>query len=189
MEKVSVFIKIRVLFWPEISAYGVFFNFDNERMRPLNTQVPPPPPPPRDYGLDPCALDSLFGCTDHYYTVIFYSPCGRTILDTRVSFKTWIKYSSYGFLVEVVGPCTLPKTWMIKRLSLIFKSWVLTFCQKKRDTARYVRRGCHINSKYYSNRLIDWFYLGIKMYMYNTLLKFGISFFRQIHAILWLIRD
>ena len=34
MKKVSVFIKIRVLFWPEISALGVFFNFDNERMRP-----------------------------------------------------------------------------------------------------------------------------------------------------------
>ena len=46
MEKVSVFMKIRVLFWPEISALGVFLNFDNERMRPLNTQVPPPPPPP-----------------------------------------------------------------------------------------------------------------------------------------------
>ena len=46
VEKVSVFIKIRVLFWPEISALGVFFNFDNERMRPppLNTQVPPLPP-------------------------------------------------------------------------------------------------------------------------------------------------
>ena len=42
MEKVSVFIKIRVLFLPEISALGVFLNFDNERMRPLNTQVPPP---------------------------------------------------------------------------------------------------------------------------------------------------
>ena len=25
MEKVSVFIKTRVLFWPEISALGVFF--------------------------------------------------------------------------------------------------------------------------------------------------------------------
>ena len=34
MEKVSVFIKIRVLFWPEISALGVFLNFDNKRMRP-----------------------------------------------------------------------------------------------------------------------------------------------------------
>ena len=39
MEKCSVFIKTRVLFWPENSAYGVFLNFDNERMRPLNTQV------------------------------------------------------------------------------------------------------------------------------------------------------
>ena len=39
--KVSVFIKIRVLFWSEISALGVFLNFDNERMRPLNTKVPP----------------------------------------------------------------------------------------------------------------------------------------------------
>ena len=44
------FIKIRVLFWPEISALGVFLNFDNERMRPLNTQVPPPPPPPPGIG-------------------------------------------------------------------------------------------------------------------------------------------
>ena len=56
MEKVSVFIKIRVLFWPGISALGVFLNFDNELMRPLNTQVPPPPgmyvlytPPPHTH--------------------------------------------------------------------------------------------------------------------------------------------
>ena len=44
MEKVSVFIKIRVLFWPEISALGVFFNFDNERMRPPKYPSAPPPP-------------------------------------------------------------------------------------------------------------------------------------------------
>ena len=31
-------------FRPEISALGVLYNFDNERMRPLNTQMPPPPP-------------------------------------------------------------------------------------------------------------------------------------------------
>ena len=32
MGKVSVFfIKVRVLFWPEISAIGVFLYFDNER--------------------------------------------------------------------------------------------------------------------------------------------------------------
>ena len=37
LEKVSVFIKIRVLFWPEISALGVFLNFDNECMRPIYT--------------------------------------------------------------------------------------------------------------------------------------------------------
>ena len=43
MEKVSVFIKIRVLFWPEISALGVFFNFDNERMRPPKYPSAPPP--------------------------------------------------------------------------------------------------------------------------------------------------
>ena len=43
VEKVSVFIKIRVLFWPEIRALGVFFNFDNERMRP-----PEYPSAPRD---------------------------------------------------------------------------------------------------------------------------------------------
>ena len=43
VEKVSVFIKIRMLFWPEISALGVFFNFDNERMRP--PQYPSAPPP------------------------------------------------------------------------------------------------------------------------------------------------
>ena len=34
LEKVSVFIEIRVLLWQEISALGVFLNFDNERMRP-----------------------------------------------------------------------------------------------------------------------------------------------------------
>ena len=33
MEKVRVFKKIRVLFWPEINTYGVFIKFDNERMR------------------------------------------------------------------------------------------------------------------------------------------------------------
>ena len=42
MEKVSVFIKIRVLFWTEISALGVFFNFDNERMRPPKYPSAPP---------------------------------------------------------------------------------------------------------------------------------------------------
>ena len=47
MQKVSVFIKIRVLFWPEISALGVFFNFDNERMRPPKYPSAPPPPPGR----------------------------------------------------------------------------------------------------------------------------------------------
>ena len=36
------FIKIRVLFWPEISALGVFFNFDNERMHPLKYPSDPP---------------------------------------------------------------------------------------------------------------------------------------------------
>ena len=49
VEKVSVFIKIRVHFWPEISALGVFFNFDNERMRP--PKYPSAPPPPREVGL------------------------------------------------------------------------------------------------------------------------------------------
>ena len=34
VEKASVFIEIRVLFWPEISTLGVYFNFDNKRMRP-----------------------------------------------------------------------------------------------------------------------------------------------------------
>ena len=53
VEKVSVFIKIRVLFWLEISALGVLFYFDNERMRPSKypsayppLPTPPPPPPP-----------------------------------------------------------------------------------------------------------------------------------------------
>ena len=36
------FIKIRVLFWPEISALGVFFNFDNERMHPPKYPSAPP---------------------------------------------------------------------------------------------------------------------------------------------------
>ena len=44
--KSQIFLKIRVLFWAEISALGVFLNFDNKRMYPLNTEVPPPPPPP-----------------------------------------------------------------------------------------------------------------------------------------------
>ena len=40
LEKVSVFIMIGVLFWPEISAIGVFFNFEkNELMRPLGHTV------------------------------------------------------------------------------------------------------------------------------------------------------
>ena len=35
MEKVSVSIKIRVLFWPEINALGVFFNFDNGKEKTI----------------------------------------------------------------------------------------------------------------------------------------------------------
>ena len=35
-----------MLFWPEISALGVFFNFDNGRMRPPKYPSAPPPPPP-----------------------------------------------------------------------------------------------------------------------------------------------
>ena len=38
------YIKIRVLFWQEISALGVFFNFDNERMRPPKYPSDPPGP-------------------------------------------------------------------------------------------------------------------------------------------------
>ena len=38
---VSVYINIRVLFWPEISALRVILNFDNEHMR-----SPPPPSVP-----------------------------------------------------------------------------------------------------------------------------------------------
>ena len=34
-----------MLFWLEISAYGVFFNFDNERMHPPKYPSDPPPPP------------------------------------------------------------------------------------------------------------------------------------------------
>ena len=44
LEKVSVFVKLRVLFWPEISALGVFLDFDNERMGPplyLKTEFHP----------------------------------------------------------------------------------------------------------------------------------------------------
>ena len=51
VEKNQRYIKIRALFWPEVSALGVFFNFDNECMRPPKypsaTPPPPPPPPPR----------------------------------------------------------------------------------------------------------------------------------------------
>ena len=39
----AFFIKIRVLFGPEISALGVFLNFDNERMHPPLFLSPPPP--------------------------------------------------------------------------------------------------------------------------------------------------
>ena len=41
MEKVSIFIKIRVLFWPKISALGVFFILITSVCAPLNNQVPP----------------------------------------------------------------------------------------------------------------------------------------------------
>ena len=36
-----------MLFWPEISALGVFFNFDNKRMHPPKYPSAPPPPPGR----------------------------------------------------------------------------------------------------------------------------------------------
>ena len=35
------------IFWPEISALGVFSNFDNECMRPPKYPSAPPPPHPR----------------------------------------------------------------------------------------------------------------------------------------------
>ena len=44
MGKIRVSIKIRVLFWPEISALGVLFNFDNERMHPPKYPSAPPGP-------------------------------------------------------------------------------------------------------------------------------------------------
>ena len=44
LEKVSGIFKIRVLFWPEISALGVRFNFDNGRMYPPKYLSAPPPP-------------------------------------------------------------------------------------------------------------------------------------------------
>ena len=34
-----------MIFWPEISALGVFFYFDNERMHPPKYPSAPPPPP------------------------------------------------------------------------------------------------------------------------------------------------
>ena len=42
LEKVSVFLKIRVLFWPEISALGLILI--TSVCTPLNTEAPPPPP-------------------------------------------------------------------------------------------------------------------------------------------------
>ena len=39
--KIPRFFKIRVLIWADISALGVSLNFDNERMYPLDTEVPP----------------------------------------------------------------------------------------------------------------------------------------------------
>ena len=44
LENMSAFLKIRVLFWPEISALEVFLNFENERMQPSKYQSDPPPP-------------------------------------------------------------------------------------------------------------------------------------------------
>ena len=51
MEEVSVFIKIRVLFWPQISALGVFLNFDNGPMRPSLYLSAPPPHTGQNYEL------------------------------------------------------------------------------------------------------------------------------------------
>ena len=52
LEKVSVFIRIRVLFWP----LGVFFNFDNKRMYPPKYRSAPPPPPPPLPGIKVCGF-------------------------------------------------------------------------------------------------------------------------------------
>ena len=77
MEKVTVFIKIRVLFWPEISGLGVFFNFDNERMRPPKYPSAPPPP-----GI---------GCPVVYYTLalpLMQELSVSTVQLVKVSDKT-----------------------------------------------------------------------------------------------------
>ena len=43
LERVSVIIKISVLFWPEISALGYFLILITSVCTPLNIKVPPPP--------------------------------------------------------------------------------------------------------------------------------------------------
>ena len=59
-----------MLFWPEISALGVFFYFDNERMRPPEYPSAPPPLPP--------------GCTD---------TLKKVLLDWSVSKIIWAKFA------------------------------------------------------------------------------------------------
>ena len=51
MEKVSVFIEMRVLFWQEISALGVFLIIDNKRMRPPNYPSAPHPREPLSWSI------------------------------------------------------------------------------------------------------------------------------------------
>ena len=63
-----------MLFWPEISALGVFFNFDNERMRPPKYQsAPPPPPPPPDGIGEGMSFDLIIdgkGVSKHFYFLV-----------------------------------------------------------------------------------------------------------------------
>ena len=75
VEKIRRFIKIRVLFWPEISALGVFFNFDNERMRP--PKYPSAPPPPGDF-LKPNRQDVPYIEMSKFHTLPFKQKVKNT---------------------------------------------------------------------------------------------------------------
>ena len=88
-----------MLFWPEISALGVFFNFDNERMHPSKYPSGPPPPPGFYYILGIIFSYGLNGC----FMFLFLFVCNIYLFISKqhlhlslADFKYGVTFNTHG---------------------------------------------------------------------------------------------
>ena len=109
VEKVSDFIEIRVLFWPEISALGVFFKFlITSVCAPLITQVLPPlgtPPVINSYNIPWLPPQQQNIIKLHSYIilgpVITERSLNKNALNTHFDFPTFLaKYVRFHLMIS-----------------------------------------------------------------------------------------